>query len=167
MEMFQNTGGSHLRLRWQSPSQEREIVPTDAFAYPEDFVVFPAAALMVLAAVSPAAAQPAATASVSLMDASGRPVGSATLRQMSGGVELQVQVNNLPPGQHGIHFHAVGLCEPPFTSAGGTGRRPRPTPETPWPYSRCTGRPDFTRPSVGTTGATRWARGKRLPSRSS
>ncbi|MBD8079575.1 glycoside hydrolase family 2 [Cellulosimicrobium arenosum] len=44
MEMFQNTGGAHLRLRWQSPSQEREIVPTDAFTYPDDFVVFPAQA---------------------------------------------------------------------------------------------------------------------------
>jgi hypothetical protein len=46
MEMFQNTGGSHLRLRWQSPSQEREIVPTDAFTYPDDFVVFPAQAAL-------------------------------------------------------------------------------------------------------------------------
>ncbi len=46
MELFQNTGGSNLRLRWQSPSQEREIVPTDAFTYPEDFVVFPAAAAL-------------------------------------------------------------------------------------------------------------------------
>ncbi len=25
----------------------------------------------------------------------------------------------LPPGGHGLHIHAVGLCEPPeFTSAG-------------------------------------------------
>ncbi len=46
MEMFQNTGGSHLRLRWQSPSQQREIVPTDAFTYPDDFVVFPAQAAL-------------------------------------------------------------------------------------------------------------------------
>src|SRR6478735_11058255 len=46
MEMFQNTGGAHLRLRWQSPSQQREIVPTDAFTYPDDFVVFPAQATL-------------------------------------------------------------------------------------------------------------------------
>ncbi len=46
MEMFQNTGGAHLRLRWQSPSQDREIVPTDAFTYPDDFVVFPAQATL-------------------------------------------------------------------------------------------------------------------------
>src|SRR5690606_8461261 len=44
MWRFQNTGGSHLRRRWQSPSQEREIVPTDAFTSPDDFVVFPAQA---------------------------------------------------------------------------------------------------------------------------
>ncbi|MBD5785658.1 glycoside hydrolase family 2 [Cellulosimicrobium terreum] len=44
MEVFQNTGGAHLRLRWESDSQEKEIVPTDAFTYPDGFVVFPAQA---------------------------------------------------------------------------------------------------------------------------
>jgi superoxide dismutase, Cu-Zn family len=34
-------------------------------------------------------------------------------------VELFVQAKGLTPGLHGMHLHAVGKCEPPFTSAGG------------------------------------------------
>jgi superoxide dismutase, Cu-Zn family len=35
-------------------------------------------------------------------------------------VELVVTVSKLRPGLHGLHFHAVGQCEPPaFSSAGG------------------------------------------------
>ncbi len=34
-------------------------------------------------------------------------------------VEVTVTVTGLPPGAHGFHLHAVGRCEPPFTSAGG------------------------------------------------
>ena len=29
-----------------------------------------------------------------------------------------MNVNGLTPGEHGFHIHAVGKCEPPFTSAG-------------------------------------------------
>jgi Cu-Zn family superoxide dismutase len=33
---------------------------------------------------------------------------------------MAVVVNNLPPGKHGFHIHAVGKCDPPdFQSAGG------------------------------------------------
>jgi superoxide dismutase, Cu-Zn family len=34
-------------------------------------------------------------------------------------VEITVQAKGLTPGLHGMHLHAVGKCEPPFTSAGG------------------------------------------------
>jgi superoxide dismutase, Cu-Zn family len=39
----------------------------------------------------------------------------------SGGKEVEITVNatGLTPGLHGMHLHAVGKCEPPFTSAGG------------------------------------------------
>jgi hypothetical protein len=37
VEHFENWGGSNLRLRWESPSQEKEIVPPDAFYLPEGF----------------------------------------------------------------------------------------------------------------------------------
>src|SRR5688500_7930498 len=34
-------------------------------------------------------------------------------------VELSLSVTGLTPGKHGVHLHAVGKCEPDFTSAGG------------------------------------------------
>jgi superoxide dismutase, Cu-Zn family len=34
-------------------------------------------------------------------------------------VEITVRASGLPPGKHGVHLHAVGKCEAPFTSAGG------------------------------------------------
>jgi superoxide dismutase, Cu-Zn family len=34
-------------------------------------------------------------------------------------VEITVTASGLKPGLHGVHLHAVGECEAPFTSAGG------------------------------------------------
>jgi superoxide dismutase, Cu-Zn family len=34
-------------------------------------------------------------------------------------VEITVTASGLKPGLHGVHLHAVGQCEAPFTSAGG------------------------------------------------
>jgi Cu-Zn family superoxide dismutase len=34
-------------------------------------------------------------------------------------VLVALQASGLKPGLHGVHLHAVGKCEPPFTSAGG------------------------------------------------
>jgi Cu-Zn family superoxide dismutase len=41
-------------------------------------------------------------------------------RQGTGAViEITVTASGLKPGLHGVHLHAVGKCEAPFTSAGG------------------------------------------------
>ena len=67
-----------------------------------------------------AQAQTTGPINLDLRNPAGQSVGTATLSQASGGVALQVQVTGLPPGPHGIHFHAVGLCEgPEYASAGG------------------------------------------------
>jgi Cu-Zn family superoxide dismutase len=34
-------------------------------------------------------------------------------------VEITVRASGLTPGKHGVHLHAVGKCEAPFTTAGG------------------------------------------------
>jgi len=34
-------------------------------------------------------------------------------------VTVTVTISGLKPGVHGVHLHAVGKCEAPFTSAGG------------------------------------------------
>jgi Cu-Zn family superoxide dismutase len=49
----------------------------------------------------------------------GEAVGEATLAQTPHGVLLTVDLHGLPAGEHAFHIHAVGKCEPPFTSAGG------------------------------------------------
>ena len=60
------------------------------------------------------------TAVAELKDASGRDVGVANFTQVGNAVRIEVNAKGLPPGQHGVHVHEVGKCEPPaFTSAGG------------------------------------------------
>src|SRR5712664_4415290 len=60
----------------------------------------------------------AQTAKASLKDASGKDVGQVQLVQTPHGVLLKLAVKGLPAGEHAFHVHAVGKCEPPFTSAG-------------------------------------------------
>ena len=62
----------------------------------------------------------AAPVSVTLRDAKGAPVGTATLSSLENGVRITVIAKGLPPGEHAIHVHERGLCESPkFESAGG------------------------------------------------
>jgi len=71
--------------------------------------------------LSPLAAERAgaATTKVELRNTQGESVGMATLEAVPDGVKIVLQAAKLPPGQHGLHIHAVGKCEPPdFTSAG-------------------------------------------------
>jgi len=68
---------------------------------------------------NPVAEASAVRAQVSLRDAEHTRVGSAKLTQRGGEVLVSVTTRGLTPGFHGFHIHAVGVCEAPFTSAGG------------------------------------------------
>jgi len=61
----------------------------------------------------------AETAKAVLKDKAGKEVGIVDLVQTPHGVLLKLSVKGLPAGEHAFHVHAVGKCEPPFTSAGG------------------------------------------------
>jgi len=55
-----------------------------------------------------------------LRDAEGRAVGSVLVERAGRRTFVTAQVRRgVEPGFHGFHVHAVGVCEPPFTSAGG------------------------------------------------
>jgi Cu-Zn family superoxide dismutase len=83
------------------------------------------------AASSSCAARPATvvgpSAQAAMHDAVGNALGDVSLTQSDAGVRFQGTLRGLPPGTHGLHVHTVGLCEAPFTSAGGhfnpTGRK--------------------------------------------
>ncbi|MGA7487742.1 MAG: superoxide dismutase family protein [Xanthobacteraceae bacterium] len=69
-------------------------------------------------AAKKSAAAPPLTASAELKSADGKDVGIVTLTQTRSGVRMNLALKGLPPGEHAFHVHAVGKCEPPFTSAG-------------------------------------------------
>ena len=49
----------------------------------------------------------------------GDSLGTIVLQEVTAGVEMDVDLVGLPPGDHAIHIHEVGKCEPPdFESAG-------------------------------------------------
>lgn len=55
-----------------------------------------------------------------VINAQGAPIGYVDSWSDAGGSHIALRVHGLPPGQHGMHFHAVGRCDPPdFKSAGG------------------------------------------------
>lgn len=60
----------------------------------------------------------AQTAKASLKDATGKEIGQVQLLQTPHGVLLKMALKGAPPGERAFHIHAVGKCEPPFTSAG-------------------------------------------------
>jgi Cu-Zn family superoxide dismutase len=81
--------------------------------------------------VSAAGAGSAEGLSATLVDPEGTEVGTVQLSEVEGGTQVSVRVTGLPPGFHGFHLHAVGVCEPDsanpadpsmtgdFLSAGG------------------------------------------------
>jgi Cu-Zn family superoxide dismutase len=66
-----------------------------------------------------------------LVDPDGAEVGTANFSEVEDGTQVTVEVTGLPPGFHGFHVHAIGVCEPDsanpadpsmtgdFLSAGG------------------------------------------------
>jgi Cu-Zn family superoxide dismutase len=78
-----------------------------------------ASACFALACTTAVAAQAAETAQARLIGPKGAAVGQAKVEAVPNGILLHVKVEDLPPGAHGMHLHAVGACTPDFKAAAG------------------------------------------------
>jgi superoxide dismutase, Cu-Zn family len=57
--------------------------------------------------------------SIALVNIGGASTGAVQVEPRAGGSYLRIAVQGLPPGDHGLHLHAVGRCDgPDFKTAG-------------------------------------------------
>ena len=66
----------------------------------------------------------ASSVSTTVRDASGRELGTLTLGDTSGGIFVSGRLKGLAPGEHGMHIHTMGRCEPPGFESAGTHWNP-------------------------------------------
>lgn len=62
--------------------------------------------------------RPTNLAAAQFVSAAGQPVGSALINRQGSQTTINLALTGTPGVVHGLHLHAVGKCEAPFTSAG-------------------------------------------------
>ena len=74
---------------------------------------------LVLAGCVPMAAPDVPVSTANLVSSSGAVLGTVRVFSEPTGVMLRIDATGVPAGQHGVHVHTTGRCDPPaFTSAG-------------------------------------------------
>jgi superoxide dismutase, Cu-Zn family len=72
-----------------------------------------------MTADSPAADTAAGNVTAMVQNASGAEVGMLTLTDAARGISVSGRLTSLPPGEHAIHLHQTGKCDPPKFEAAG------------------------------------------------
>jgi superoxide dismutase, Cu-Zn family len=74
---------------------------------------------LVLAGCVPMAAPDVPVSTANLVSSSDAVLGTVRVFSEPTGVMLRIEAAGVPAGQHGVHVHTTGRCDPPgFTSAG-------------------------------------------------
>jgi superoxide dismutase, Cu-Zn family len=74
---------------------------------------------LVLAGCVPMAAPDVPVSTANLVSSGGAVLGTVRVFSEPTGVMLRIDAAGVPAGQHGVHVHTTGRCDPPgFTSAG-------------------------------------------------
>ena len=77
-------------------------------------------AITVSLLVVPAFAKPKESIVVPIKTSTGDDAGTATFNSTKKGVQIKLDLKNLPVGEHGVHIHSKALCDgPDFKTAGG------------------------------------------------
>jgi Cu-Zn family superoxide dismutase len=80
----------------------------------------PLAALTLCLLAAPVFAKPKDTLVIPIKTSTGQDAGTATFKQGKNKLTIQLDLKNLPVGQHAVHIHAKPLCDAPdFKTAGG------------------------------------------------
>ena len=78
-----------------------------------------AALVMILLVMTSCQNQERSPLEVRLYNADKDAVGTAKFNELEGKVEVQIKVESLEPGFHGVHIHEYAKCDgPDFESAG-------------------------------------------------
>lgn len=80
--------------------------------------IAPTLIALALSGCQTTASQVSNLASARLANAAGQQVGTAVISRQRGETVIALSISGTAGAVHGLHLHAVGICEAPFTSAG-------------------------------------------------